>query len=247
MIGPDSPPPAIRGRRSASAALDRLDDYALADQEQAAHRLARDGADDDLGTFLRRSLLDAHAAADRLDAVARHGGAGASYPDCELARRMHLTASLIKAGLRTRVYYMEQGDYDTHGHQLARHAPLLEDLCGSIKAFPRRPLGVCIRLAERVVVMVFSEFGRRVQENGSMGTDHGTAGPVFLAGPGVKPGLAGSYPSLMDLDDGDLKMTVDFRRVYATILENWLGLTSKEAVGGPFETLPLFRAEAEDA
>jgi uncharacterized protein (DUF1501 family) len=240
LIGPDSPPPAIRGRRSVSAALDRLDDYALADQEQVAHWRARDEADDDLGAFLRRSLLDAHAAADRLDAVARHGDAGASYPDCELARRMHLTASLVKAGLGTRVYYLEQGDYDTHGHQLARHAPLLTDLCGSIKAFLDDL--AASKLADRVVVMVFSEFGRRVQENGSMGTDHGTAGPVFLAGPGVKPGLAGLYPSLMDLDDGDLKMTVDFRRLYATILESWLGLPSREAVGGPFETLPLIRA-----
>ena len=151
-----------------------------------------------------------------------------------------LTANLIKAGLRTRVYYMEQGDYDTHGHQLARHAPLLEELCGSLKAF-LDDLSAS-RLAERVVVMVFSEFGRRVQENGSMGTDHGTAGPVFLAGPGVKAGLAGSYPSLMDLDDGDLKMTVDFRRVYASVLASWLGLPSKDALGGPFEPLPLFRA-----
>jgi uncharacterized protein (DUF1501 family) len=239
LIGPDSPPPAIRGRHSVSAALDRLDDYALAGRDKDAHREAG-GPDDDLGTFLRRSLLDAYATADRLDGVARHRDASANYPDCELARRLHLTASLIKAGLRTRVYYMEQGDYDTHGHQLARHAPLLEDLCGSIKAF-LDDLAVS-KLADRVVVLVFSEFGRRVQENGSMGTDHGTAGPVFLAGPGVKPGQAGSYPSLVDLDDGDLKMTIDFRRVYATILENWLGLPSKEAVGGPFETLPLFRA-----
>ena len=75
-----------------------------------------------------------------------------------------------------------------------------------------------------------------------MGTDHGTAGPVLLAGPWVQPGLRGTYPSLTDLDDGDLKMTVDFRRVYATVLESWLGLPSKEALGGAFEPLPLFHA-----
>ena len=79
-------------------------------------------------------------------------------------------------------------------------------------------------------MLVFSEFGRRVAENGSLGTDHGTAGPVFLAGPRVRPGLHGAYPSLTDLDDGDLKMTVDFRRVYATVLEGWLGLAVE---GGP--------------
>jgi uncharacterized protein (DUF1501 family) len=239
LIGPDSPPPALRGRRSVSAALDRVDDYALADQDESALNAAG-GIDDELGTFLRRSLLDAYAAADRLGALARHDDAGATYPECELARRLNLTARLIKAGLGTRVYYMEQGDYDTHGHQVARHAPLLEDLCGSIKAFLDDL--TASKLADRVLVLVFSEFGRRVQENGSMGTDHGTAGPIFLAGSGVKPGLAGSYPSLTDLEDGDLKMTVDFRRVYATVLERWLGLPSKEAVGGRFELLPLIHS-----
>jgi uncharacterized protein (DUF1501 family) len=162
------------------------------------------------------------------------------YPESELARRLGLTARLIKAGLGTRVYYLEQGDYDTHGHQIARHAPLLEDLSESLKAFLDDL--AASRLADRVVVMVFSEFGRRVQENGSMGTDHGTAGPVLLAGPCVRPGLVGTYPSLMDLADGDLKMTVDFRRVYATILQTWLGLPAKEATGGTFEPLPLFHA-----
>jgi Protein of unknown function (DUF1501) len=90
-------------------------------------------------------------------------------------------------------------------------------------------------LLERVLVMAFSEFGRRVAENGSAGTEHGTSGPVFLAGTHIQSGLIGSYPSLTDLVDGDLKMTVDFRRVYATVLEDWLGLESKNALNGTFE------------
>ena len=89
-------------------------------------------------------------------------------------------------------------------------------------------------------MLVFSEFGRRVAENGSKGTDHGTAGPVLLAGPRVRPGLHGTYPSLTDLVDGDLKIAVDFRRVYASVLEDWLGLRSKQALGGAFQSLPLF-------
>ena len=97
-------------------------------------------------------------------------------------------------------------------------------------------------LTERVVVLCFSEFGRRVRENGSRGTDHGTAGPVFLAGPRVRAGLAGRTPSLLDLEDGDLRMGIDFRRVYATILEGWLGLPSNNVLGARFEQLPLFRA-----
>ncbi len=239
LIGPDSPPPALRGRRSVAAALDRLDDFALADG--AGSSLKEAGrAEDEIGTFLCRSFLDAYVTADRLDSVAKAEAAQGTYPESELARRLLLTARLIKAGLGTRVYYLEQGDYDTHGHQLARHAPLLADLSGALKAFLDDLAAA--RLADRVVVLVFSEFGRRVEENGSKGTDHGTAGPVFLAGPGVRAGLVGPAPRLLDLQDGDLKMAIDFRRVYATVLEGWLGLPSHEALGEVFEPLPLFRA-----
>jgi uncharacterized protein (DUF1501 family) len=91
-------------------------------------------------------------------------------------------------------------------------------------------------------VLCFSEFGRRVQENGSQGTDHDTAGPVLLAGPGVRAGLVGEAPRLLDLQDGDLRMAVDFRRVYASVLEDWLGLPSKPALGGEFVKLALFRS-----
>jgi uncharacterized protein (DUF1501 family) len=240
LIGCEDPPPAIRGRRSVSAALDRLDDYALSDTEAKANPNGSSTAGDELGQFLRRSLLDAYTTADRLAAVAGGDGGHASYPESELARRLGLTARLIKAGLGTRVYYLEQGGYDTHGQQLPRHAQLLEELSGSLRAFLDDL--AASRLADRVLVLIFSEFGRRVAENGSMGTDHGTAGPVLLAGPCVQPGLAGTYPRLTDLADGDLKMAVDFRRVYATVLEGWLGLRSKDALAGAFESLPLFRS-----
>jgi uncharacterized protein (DUF1501 family) len=240
LIGSDDPPPAIRGRRSVCAALDRLDDYALIDKESGARPIGSSTAGDDLGQFLRRSLLDAYTTADRLAAIAGARDGHASYPESELARRLGLTARLIKAGLGTRVYYLEQGDYDTHGHQLPRHATLLAELSASLRAFLDDL--AASRLADRVLVLVFSEFGRRVAENGSKGTDHGTAGPVFLAGPCVRPGLHGAYPSLTDLADGDLKIAEDFRRVYATVLEGWLGVRSNEAVGGVFESLPLFRS-----
>jgi len=241
LIGADAPPPALRGKRSVSAAVDRLDDYVLADKpDRTLPSGSADTAGDDLGEFLRRSLLDAYTTADRLESVAGARDGQASYPESELARRFSLTARLIKAGLGTRVYYLEQGDYDTHGHQLARHASLLEELSTALKAFLDDL--AASQLADRVVVMVFSEFGRRVEENSSLGTDHGTSGPVFLAGPRAQPGLLGSYPSLTDLQDGDLKTAVDFRRVYATILTSWLGLPSEQALGGAFPTLPLFRS-----
>lgn len=239
LIGSNNPPPAIRGRRSVCTALDRLDDYALSHKKAEPKPIGPAAAEDDLGQFLRRSLLDAYTTADRLEAIAGAGDGRVSYPESELARHLRLTARLIKAGLGTRVYYLEQGGYDTHGQQLPRHAPLLEELSASLRAFLDDL--AASQLADRVLVLAFSEFGRRVAENGSRGTDHGTAGPVLLAGPCVRPGLHGAYPSLTDLADGDLKMTVDFRRVYATILESWLGLASEKALGGTFEPLPLLR------
>jgi uncharacterized protein (DUF1501 family) len=235
FIGPDSPPPAIRGRRSVSAALNRLDDYALTRKTETSLR----ASEDDLGKFLGRSLLDAYATADRLEGLGSSRDVGGWYPQFALAERLRLTSRLIKAGLGTRVYYLEQGGYDTHGHQLARHASLLEELSGSLKAFLDDL--AASHLADQVLVLIYSEFGRRVAENGSLGTDHGTAGPVLLAGPQVRAGLVGEYPRLTDLEDGDLKMTVDFRRVYASVLTSWLGLPSEKALGGAFEPLPLFR------
>jgi uncharacterized protein (DUF1501 family) len=220
--------------------LDRLDDYTVSDREAQAEPTTTSTIGDDLGQFLRRSLLDTYTTADHLAAVAGAQAAHSSYPGSELARRLGRTARLIKAGLGTRVYYLEQGGYDTHGQQLPRHAQLLEEHSGSLRAFLDDL--AASQLANRVLVLVFSEFGRRISENGSRGTDHGTAAPVLLEGPSVQPGLAGTYPSLMDLAAGDLKIAVDFRRVYATILESWLGLRSKEALRGAFEPMPLFRS-----
>jgi uncharacterized protein (DUF1501 family) len=147
--------------------------------------------------------------------------------------------AVFVGGGGTRVYYTSQAGYDTHYLQLLPHALLLGELSGALKAFLYDLAAA--RLAERVLVLCFSEFGRRVKENGSQGTDHGTAGPVLLAGPGVRAGLVGEAPRLLDLHEGDLKLTIDFRRVYATVLENWLGLPSKPALGGVFEKPPLFR------
>jgi len=141
-------------------------------------------------------------------------------------------------GYGTRVFYTIQGGYDTHFTQLDEHANLLSTLTGAVRAFldDLQSAG----LADRVAVLTFSEFGRRVAENDSLGTDHGTAAPVFLAGTKVKAGLVGTTPSLIDLQDGDLKMSIDFRRVYAMVLEQWLKLPSKVALGENFESLPLF-------
>jgi uncharacterized protein (DUF1501 family) len=150
-------------------------------------------------------------------------------------------AALIAAGMPTRVYYVSyQGNaFDTHVQQADVHARLLMYTADAVRAFMEDIAR--IGRADDVAVMMFTEFGRRVEENGSLGTDHGTATPMFLFGKHVKGGFYGQPPSLTDLDDGNLKMTTDFRRVYGTAIKEWLGYDDAETVlKGRFNTLGAF-------
>ena len=139
----------------------------------------------------------------------------------------------------TRVYYVSQGGYDTHTNQVGAQARLLKDLGDATQAFVQdmKAQGNL----PRVLVMTFSEFGRRVSENASGGTDHGAAAPLFIVGNRVKAGLLGKHPSLapQDLHQGDLKYNLDFRNVYAGVLENWLKTKSLPILGKAFEPLPV--------
>ncbi len=237
LVGDNQPPVALRGRRSVAAALNRPEDYAL-NSDFAKSAVAPPSGDDDLAAFVRRSTLDAYATAERLSAAAAPGGE-ATYPGSAIAQRLKLVAQLLKADLGARVYYTEQGSYDTHASQFFTHSGLLNDLGGAVEAFFADLTAA--KLADRVTLLAFSEFSRTIKENASSGTDHGTAGPVFLAGPAVQAGLVGTMPSLTDLEAGEPKMTTDFRRVYATVLEDWLGLPSEAAAGGKFAKVALFR------
>lgn len=146
-------------------------------------------------------------------------------------------AALIKHDLATRIYYVSASGFDTHANQIGQHTNLLSGVGDSLLEFQNqlRRDGT----ADRVTTMVFSEFGRRVKENKSGGTDHGTAAPMFLMGSHVKGGLHGRTPSLTDLDEGDLKYTTDFRGVYANVLEDWFKTNSKDVLGKRFDSLGL--------
>jgi uncharacterized protein (DUF1501 family) len=240
LVGSDPPPVAIRGRRSIASAIDRIEDFTLDAGVNPRGAAAEVGLDDDRMAFIRRSMLDAYATADHVRQLTL-GADETRYPQSGLASRLRLIARLLKGGIGTRVFYTCHSGYDTHYAQLVTHGNLLLELSGALKAFLDDLAGA--KLADRVAVLLFSEFGRTVRENGSAGTDHGTAGPVFLAGPAVRSGLVGSTPSLLDLDpeNGDLKTGIDFRRIYSAVLEDWLGLPSKEALGSTYQPLPLFR------
>jgi uncharacterized protein (DUF1501 family) len=187
--------------------------------------------------FVERTALDAELSSDRIRAISNKVSNRGDYPAGQLANSLKLVARLIGGGLPTRIYYVSQGGYDTHSNQTGAHNRLLKELGDSVKAFldDMRAQGNL----DRVVVMTFSEFGRRVHENASGGTDHGAASVMFLAGGKVKAGLSGRYPSLApaDLHNGDLKFTTDFRSVYATVLERWLGTSSVPILGQSFPLL----------
>jgi uncharacterized protein (DUF1501 family) len=188
--------------------------------------------------FVQRSQLVTYASSARIEEVLRQGkGRSSAYPDTGLARRFELIARLIKAGLTTSIYYLQLEGFDTHQAQLDVHAALLQTLDGALAAFfdDLDEAGE----SRRVLLLAFSEFGRRLGENASRGTDHGTAAPVFLAGPGVEPGLHGPYPDLADLEDGDPRHTIDFRRIYATVLDRWLNSPSRVVLGADFPHLAV--------
>ena len=152
-------------------------------------------------------------------------------------------AALIAAGFGTRIYYVNypRNAFDTHVYQADTHARLLTYVSDHIAAFmsDMKRLG----RADDVTMMVFSEFGRRVGENANMGTDHGTAGPVFVIGAPVRGGHYGEMPSLTDLDDGNMRYTTDFRRVYTTLITQWMGQADAGAVlrqpFAPFDMLSV--------
>ena len=234
LIGNQSIPVAIRGRKSRAAALNSLQEMKRSQTSGSVTAVESN----DLESYVSRSMLSAYATSDLIESIAESKrDTQSNYPGSNLGRRLKTIAGLIKSEFGTPAYYAIQGGYDTHSAQPASHPQLLRELSRAVKAFSddMKASG----LDERVLVMCFSEFGRRVQENGSIGTDHGTAGPMFLIGPKVNPGLIGEPADLANLVDGDLDPGIDFRSVYADVLQNWLAIDSENAVGGKFDPVSV--------
>lgn len=185
--------------------------------------------------FLMRTALDARLASDRIRKAVESRPLVA-YPANDLARQLAMVAAMIRAGLETRVYYVTLGGFDTHAGQggaNGRHANLMSQFSSAVAAFYADLKAQ--RNDHRVLTMSFSEFGRRVAQNGSGGTDHGTAAPMFFFGPMVRAGVHGGHPSLTDLDDGDLKFHTDFRSVYTDVIASWMKADAKEVLGATFK------------
>ncbi len=248
-LGSREMPQALVADPLAAAAVESLEEFRVSGEgltpEQAGLErklladLASEPRVDPAGSveFVRSSFSSTLAAAERLhEAVARYQSK-AVYPDFALARKLKQVAQVHLAGFGTRIFFVTLDGFDTHASQAQAQTLLLRELSQSLHAFIE-DLSHHGSL-DRVLVMTFSEFGRRVEENGSAGTDHGTAAPLLVAGGAVKGGLVEEHPRLDDLEDGDLKYRLDFRRVYATVLDRWLGVPSTGVLGGSFSPVPF--------
>ncbi len=240
-LGAEKQPLALAADTTRVPSISSLERFRLQNafvREVAANLLRPERTDSGpLLSFIQTSTTAALDASRRVEEARRDYQTPVEYPDHDLASRLRTVAQLIDAGLKTRVYYLQLDGFDTHSQQAAAHTVLLGRLGGAVAAFIKdvKHHGH----GERVLVMAFSEFGRRVKENASQGTDHGAAAPLFLAGDKVLPGLHGQAVDLTDLQDGDVKFHTDFRRVYATVLQNWLGVPSQAVLGGEHKPLDI--------
>lgn len=190
--------------------------------------------------FLERTEMDAKVSQQEIAQASGKAKNSVPYPGTRLGQNFAMVSRLIAGGMPTRIYYLSLGGFDTHTQQAGAHERLLKEMGDAVAAFlsdlkAQGNLG-------RVSLMTFSEFGRRVKENASGGTDHGAAAPMFLAGGGIKSGLLGKMPSLapQDLFDGDVKYNTDFRSVYATVLEKHLGVKSAGILRTQFPLLGAY-------
>lgn len=254
-IGRGESPLALFSSTGHAASLASLEDYRLkvgrdssaAGRRDIIERWANEEraseSSNEMLALVRKTAKTTYESARQIEKVNERSKGSNGYPDTGLGRRLQLVAQLIASGLPEKVYYTSLGGFDTHAVQLPTHQNLMAELGDAMAAFQKdlQQHGH----ADRVLTMTFSEFGRRVKENGSDGTDHGAASQMFLMGPNVAPGIHGKHPSLRDLDDGDLKHHTDFRQVYATVLSHWLGLPAKSILREDFKTLPILKEQKQ--
>jgi uncharacterized protein (DUF1501 family) len=252
QVGPEKLPLALQGAPAGVVTINTQQPFRLnmgpgkEEQHKARKQLMLDlareeGKKDSLFQFVQRRQLQTYANLGLLQEVLRNFAPNGRFAASPLGQKLELAARLIEKGFGTRIFYLAIDGFDTHAGQAQTHAQLLQQVGDAVTLFFNNLQAT--GHDKRVLLMTFSEFGRRVQENGSGGTDHGAGSCLFVAGPGVKGGAVGKHPSLSDLDAGDLKHHTDFRRVYATLLDKWLGCDSFGILGARYEPIDLIRAQ----
>lgn len=237
FVGDGTIPAAIIGRRTNSIALNDEKELELASGLNLP--TAQDDGDD-LSAFVQNTVSASYDAAKRFSESNDNTSSGdEGYPNYGLAKKLRLLSRLIRLDGGTRIFYVSLSGFDTHSSQRFSHERLLRQYSQSLKAFLDDMKKH--KLSDRITVLTFSEFGRQLRENASAGTDHGTCGPVFVVGDAIKPGILSKYPSLTDLDDNEMKATVDFRSIYASLLKDWMGTEATAPLDGSFKSLRVVR------
>ena len=243
-LGSEKQPFALMSRDVRVPSIQSLEQFRLSGSDrpqfkQAVRELTGTsrGGDNNLLGFVQSSTRTAIATSERMESAGIRYQPTLPYPTTGLGKKLETVAKLIASGLQTKVYYVRIDGFDTHASQPAAHAALLREVGDAVSCLINDL--VAHGQGDRVLAMCFSEFGRRVAENASEGTDHGTAGPMLFAGTRLRPGLLGEHPSLSDLDQGDLKYNTDFRSVYAAVLQDWLRCPSSAALLGDYQKIDL--------
>lgn len=238
----DTVPTALIAGRVNVPAIGALNTYGLnSGRDTAAKQTASvlfDGAKPGQSPYLEMIATTARNAmhgGDVLKAKIAGYKPAVDYPKDAFGHQLQLAAQIASSGVGTKIIFVTIGSFDTHVGQRAQQDRLLGYLGDGLRAFYADL--AAHKMADNVLAMTFSEFGRRVTQNASNGTDHGTAMPLFIVGGKVKGGVYGSHPSLTDLDNGDLKHSMDFRSVYATVLERWLGRSPQGIIAGNYDTV----------
>lgn len=237
-------PLALAAKNASIPCFASLNDVKSLIGDPVAEQMLRDiqGADAPPGSPTRVVQQASKAALDAMDILNEQLGKYTpkqTYGNDPFGNGFKQIAQLVATSPKTRVIYFSAGGFDTHARQAETQTRLLGSFANAVSAFQAEM--EAIGKADKVVVLTFSEFGRRVAENGSQGTDHGAAGPMFLIGKPVKGGVYGPVPDLQDLQNGDLKFTTDFREVYAATLDHWMGGDSELVLGQKFNSVPAFR------
>ncbi len=247
----ESAPLALSGAPARVPSIASIDDFQLKmtaatgmdkkEQKNVIEGAAKSEQKPGLLDFVSKTALNTYASSQKLQEIGKNYQPKSPYPgNNALANRLKLCAQLIDAGLGARIFYVSIDGFDTHANQggaQGTHANLLGQVSGAIAAFYKDLAARGHK--DRLLIMTFSEFGRRAKENGSKGTDHGSGAPMFLVGGKVKPGLVGAHPDLETLDMGNLKHGIDFRQVYAAILDQWLGVSSRAVLDGEFKPVDV--------
>lgn len=243
-LGSEKQPFALMSRDVRVPSIQSLQQFRLSGSDRPQFRQAvreltgtSRGGDNNLLGFVQSSTSTAIATSERMESAGIRYQPSVPYPTTGLGEKLETVAKLIASGLKTKVYYVRIDGFDTHASQPAAHAALLREVSGAVSCLINDL--IAHGHGDRVLAMCFSEFGRRVAENASQGTDHGTAGPMLFAGTKLRPGLLGEHPSLSDLDQGDLKYHTDFRRVYAAVLQDWLRCPSSATLLGDYRKIDL--------